>query len=196
MGESQWQSARNPQNQRFTFVLTLCKSLADRFGLVVREEQREVAVFMLVPERNDSHLGPQLRPADPMCKETGRPPKLPTSSVEFPSRIGCMDFIAGADVIILRGMPLGRLADLLSPILGEPVVDGGTLTGMFDADLHWTWSPEQIMDQPIGTNPVQIDPSGISLQAALAEQLGLRLQRQRRTLDVLVIDRITRPTVD
>lgn len=47
------------------------------------------------------------------------PATLPTSSVEFPSQIGCVDFIAGAGVIITRGMPLGRLADLLSPILGE-----------------------------------------------------------------------------
>lgn len=170
--------------------------LADRFGLVVRNEQREVPAFSLVPNRSDSRPGPQLRPADPQCKERGQPPKLPTSNTEFPARIGCMDFVVGAGVIILRGMPVARLADLLSPIVGEVVVDGGALAGPFDADLHWTWTPEQLVDQPIGTNPVQIDPSGISLQAALAEQLGLRLQRGRRALDVLVIDRITRPTVD
>ena len=170
--------------------------LADRFGLVVRNEQREVPVFTVVPERKDSRLGPQLRPADPMCKESGRPPQLPTRSVEFPPRIGCMDFIAGAGVIILRGMPIARLADLLSPIVGEAVLDGGALTGPFDADLHWTWTPEQLVNQPIGTTPEQIDPSGISLQAALAEQLGLRLQRERRALDVLVIDQIARPAPD
>ena len=170
--------------------------LADRFGLAVRNEQREVPALTLVPERSDSRPGPQLRPADPMCKENGRPPKLPSADVEFPAKVGCSDFIAGAGVIILRGMPIARLADLLSPIVGEAVVDGGALTGPFDADLHWTWTPEQLVDQPIGTTPVQIDPSGISLQAALAEQLGLRLQRQRRVLDVLVIGRLTRPAVD
>ena len=170
--------------------------LADRFSLVVRNEQREVPAFALVPDRRDGRLGPQLRPADPKCKEIGRPPKLPTTSAEFPSQIGCMDFIAGAGVVIMRGMPLSRLADLLSPTLGEPVVDGGAVTGVFDVDLHWTFTPEQLADQPIGTTPLQIDPSGISLEAALIEQLGLRLQRQRRSMDVLVIDSMQRPTPD
>ena len=68
--------------------------------------------------------------------------------------------------------------------------------GVFDADLHWTWTPEQLVNQPLGTTPEQIDPSGISLEAALAEQLGLRLQRQRRPLDVLVIERVSRPDPD
>ena len=72
----------------------------------------------------------------------------------------------------------------------------GALMGTFDADLHWTWTPEQLVDQPIGTTPEQIDPSGISLQAALAEHLGLRLQRERRLLDVMVIDSVERPTPD
>jgi uncharacterized protein (TIGR03435 family) len=170
--------------------------LADRFGLVVHNEQRQLQAFALVPDRKDGRLGPQLRSADPMCKDTGRPPKLPTNSAEFPSRIGCVDFIVGAGVIILRGMPLSRLADLLSPILGEPVVDGGSLSGVFDADLHWTWTPEQLVDQPIGTTPEQLDPSGISLEAALIEQLGLHLQRQRRSMEVLVIDSVKRPTPD
>ena len=99
--------------------------LSDRFGLVVRTEKREAPAFVLVPERADKRLGPQLRSADPMCKGTGRPAQLPTRNAEFPSQIGCTDFIVGAGVIVMRGMPIARLADLLSPIVGEAVVDGG-----------------------------------------------------------------------
>jgi uncharacterized protein (TIGR03435 family) len=39
-----------------------------------------------------------------------------------------------------------------------------------------------------------IDPNGPSLFTALQEQLGLRLEAKRDKVDVLVIDRLERPT--
>jgi uncharacterized protein (TIGR03435 family) len=41
-----------------------------------------------------------------------------------------------------------------------------------------------------------VDPNGPSLFAALQEQLGLTLESTRAPLEVLVIDRVDRPTPD
>ena len=56
------------------------------------------------------------------------------------------------------------------------------LEGMFGIDLEW--SPDQLVtDKP-------------SLLIAVEEQLGLKLEAVRRPNDVLVIDRIEKPTPD
>ena len=69
------------------------------------------------------------------------------------------------------------------------------LAGTFDVDLSWT--PEQspfIGPPPPGAPPIPYDPNGPSIYAAIQEQLGLKLEAQKDTVDVLVVDRIERPT--
>ena len=41
-----------------------------------------------------------------------------------------------------------------------------------------------------------IDPDGPSLDSALREQLGLRLQRRRGPVEVLVVERVEMPAPD
>jgi uncharacterized protein (TIGR03435 family) len=66
------------------------------------------------------------------------------------------------------------------------VVDRTGLTGKFDWDLQWT--QEQLTPDAA--------PVGLSLSTALREQLGFRLEFQRGSVDVLVIDAVERPTPD
>ena len=77
----------------------------------------------------------------------------------------------------------------------ELVVDDIGFTGTFDVALSWT--PEQspfICPPPPGAPPIPYDPNGPSIYAAIQEQLGLKLEAQKDTVDVLVVDRIERPT--
>src|SRR5262245_26892091 len=85
-------------------------------------------------------------------------------------------------------------------------IDRTGLTGLFDFDF--TWTPDQLPppDAPdrivLGgreidlTGGVTIDPNGAALLTSLREQLGLRLEATRGPVEVLVVERIDRPTPD
>jgi uncharacterized protein (TIGR03435 family) len=63
------------------------------------------------------------------------------------------------------------------------VSDGTGLTGTFDIDLRWSGDVAPTDDLP-------------SLVTALQDQLGLKLERRRVTQEVVVIDRLERPSPD
>jgi uncharacterized protein (TIGR03435 family) len=81
-------------------------------------------------------------------------------------------------------MSLGTLASLMGPSAGRVIVDATGLAGNWDLDLTFV-------------NPLQ-NPGGDgpSLFTALEEQLGLKLEAGRAPVDVLVIDRLERPSED
>ena len=79
-------------------------------------------------------------------------------------------------------MGIATLCGLMGPSAGRVIVDATGLTGNWDLDLTFV-------------NPVQgADSEGPSLFTALQEQLGLKLEPGRAPVEVVVIDRIERPT--
>jgi uncharacterized protein (TIGR03435 family) len=76
---------------------------------------------------------------------------------------------------------MDKLADLLARLVHQPVQDQTGLVGVFDVNLEWT--PEQ-------AEPAAGDPG--SIFTALQEQVGLKLEPQKVTIRVLVVDRIER----
>ena len=72
--------------------------------------------------------------------------------------------------------------------LGRQVVDFTGLTGTFDLTLDWR--PES--DRAESLN----DDSRPSIVAALAEQLGLKLEPRKVSLDVLVVDRALKVPIE
>lgn len=78
-------------------------------------------------------------------------------------------------------MPLSRLTDILSSALKVPVQDAIELPGFYDFKLDL---------RPYITPPEpgqQLDIAGIAIPA-LREELGLKLESRKVTLDVLVVD--------
>jgi uncharacterized protein (TIGR03435 family) len=68
------------------------------------------------------------------------------------------------------------------------LLDRTELTGRFDWDLQWT--PESSSPETANV------PNRLPLVTALRDQLGFRLEAQRDSADVLVIDRAERPQPD
>ena len=90
-----------------------------------------------------------------------------------------------------------QLATILSNFVQRTVIDRTGLGGTFD--LHLSWTPDRLPQgpPPPGAPPLPpVDPNGPSLFAALPEQLGLKLEPQQAPLEVLIIDRVERPTPD
>jgi uncharacterized protein (TIGR03435 family) len=99
------------------------------------------------------------------------------------------------------GMTIAALAQSLSGFANRIVVDKTGLAGNYDFQL--TYTPEgrgfpglPAGAPPIGAEPPPADPNGASLFTALQEQLGLKLDSQKGSVEVLVVDSIEQPTED
>jgi uncharacterized protein (TIGR03435 family) len=166
--------------------------LADRFKLVVRRETREAPIFALVMARSDRKFGPRLRIAEGECAErarTGMPPPPGGSPGSRPCGIRFTrgNVIAGATL-------MEALARNMSGLVQRVILDRTGLTDRYDLDLDW--SPDSTFGTGASADRQTADASGASLFTALEEQLGLKLEPQRAPVEVLVIDRVERPSPD
>lgn len=84
-------------------------------------------------------------------------------------------------------MPL--FAQNLSGPAGRIVVDKTGLSGAYDIVVEYT-SDSAAAPGP----PPPADTNNPGIFTALEEQLGLKLQAERGPIEVLVIDRVERPT--
>ncbi|MBZ5632250.1 MAG: TIGR03435 family protein [Acidobacteriia bacterium] len=147
--------------------------LADRFQLVAHKEMKEQPIYALVPAKN----GPKLQET----KETGTQQSLMTNRGRSEG----------------HAIQVGMLAQVLSGLMGRPVVDKTGLTGKYDFVLEWT--PDAGADaraQGFGdgiTEPAPA-PGGPTIFTALQEQLGLRLDSQKGPVPNIVIDRVEKPS--
>lgn len=154
--------------------------LADRFGLVARTTQRDMDIETLT--RAGAALGPGLRPASPPCETTPD------------GRSNCGLFPGYGSIRGVR-VGVGELARALTLLNRRNVVDATGIEGLFDFTL--TYTPDDIaLDPSTRAQFPNIDPDGPALATALREQLGLRLTRGRGSVEVLVVERLTRPELD
>jgi uncharacterized protein (TIGR03435 family) len=181
--------------------------LRDRFKLAFHTEKRDLPIYALVVQRNDGRLGPGLkRLSDDECpppgtRRGGPPAAPPPFDPNAPAGCGQMTF--GPGRLRAHGVPIDMLARSLAnlPVVtsfNRPVTNLTKLEGMYDFDFRWTDEFGRGVPPPAGAPaaaPNAITPGDEpALFTALQEQLGLKLNPQRATLDVLVIDSIERPT--
>jgi bla regulator protein BlaR1 len=91
---------------------------------------------------------------------------------------------------------MSALADALSGRLGRPVVDSTGIKGFFDVNLEWTPDQSQPRGPKESVEPVPADDGagGPTIFTALQEQLGLKLEPRKGPVEILVIDRIEKPS--
>jgi uncharacterized protein (TIGR03435 family) len=180
--------------------LMLQRVLAERFQLAVHTETREIPIYALTVTRSDGRLGPRIVTAATDCeavmnamlksmREGGGPP--PAAPQLPDGRPACGMRSGPGGRLTAGGTSMAGLARLLTVPAGRIIVDRTGLTGGFDFDLEFTPDPAA----PGGQPPAAPDDANIpSLFTALEEQLGLKLLPLRGPVDMLVIDRVERPS--
>src|SRR5262249_38946855 len=85
---------------------------------------------------------------------------------------------------------MANLAQKLSDALHVPVADSTKINGAFNFKL--SWNPKDLT-APAAVKSVG-EPSAPSIFTAVEEQLGLKLESEKRPVEVLVIDSVQRPS--
>jgi uncharacterized protein (TIGR03435 family) len=180
--------------------LMMQRLLAERFGLVVHTESRELPVYTLTIARRDGQLGPRIKPAatDCLALMTNAPGGVPVQSPRLPDgRPACGVTRDGGGRVMAGGTSMTMLAmSMLTGPAGRLVVDRTGLTGGYDFDFEYAPEPAPgaAPGPPSASDPATAVTDRPGLFTALEEQLGLKLQPARAPIDVLVIDRVTPPT--
>jgi uncharacterized protein (TIGR03435 family) len=150
------------------------KLLEDRFRLTFHRGTNELPVYALVVGKE----GPRL------TRNDRNPNGLPSLMFK------------GLGVLPALNASMGDLASVLqTAVLDRPVVDRTALTGRFDFNLTWTPDDSQFREMGVRVPAPSNDPNAPpGLFTAIQEQLGLRLESTKAPVDVLVIDRVERPS--
>jgi uncharacterized protein (TIGR03435 family) len=163
--------------------------LRDRSKLVFHRETRELPAYLLTLSKKGIKLQATKAGSCTPWTLDSTPPVL-AAGQKPPIFCGFRGIgYDGADRMLeIAGATMADLAAALSGALRQTVLDRTGLTGIFD--VHLKWSPE------IVTGPGTWAPSsdGPSLFTAIQEQLGLKLDATKTPVEVLVIDRLERPS--
>ncbi len=164
--------------------------LAERFAFRANRETRERPVFALVRARPDGALGPRLKRSDTDCAALAR--AAGESGAPWPPRSAAGRILCGlqmqGDTLTAGGYPMPEFQRYLTGQTQRAVIDRTGLAGGWDFEL--TFAPPDLAPDAAAERNIP------SLFTALQEQLGLKLDATRGPAEVLVVDRVERPTPD
>ncbi len=158
--------------------------LVDRFKMTYHTEERPVSAYSLVVEK------PKMKKADPasrtFCKDTAAPAGSPP----------------GSRLLTCQNITMAQFADRLLNMTQElvwPILDATEIEGGWDFALMFSQSAMMMMGggrggdagQAAGAVPSASDPTGgLTIFEAVQKQLGLKLEKQKRSMPVVVIDHL------
>ena len=152
--------------------------IAAKFPPDASGEQVEMMLQNLLAERLKLRVHRENKELPVYALVVGKGPKMQRAAAGVGSR-----FSLGPGHIVGTAAPMSALADRLH--LDRPVLDLTGLKETFDFTLEWT--PDNLP----GTPPPD-DAAGPSIFTAIQEQLGLKLETQRGSVEILVIDHAER----
>jgi uncharacterized protein (TIGR03435 family) len=162
--------------------------LKDRFKMTYHTEDRPVTAYTLVSGK------PKMKKADPasrtFCRNGNAPPGAPP----------------GSRVLTCQNVTMAQFAERLqnlAPDMNWPVPDATGIEGGWDFTLMFSMRPMMagMVGMPRGGGgdagpgaapmPSASEPvDGYTLFEAVEKQLGLKLEKQKRSMPVIVIDHI------
>ena len=167
------------QPSRDQLKIMFKKLLADRFQLKFHIEKRELAAYTIT------------------VLKTG--PKFAVSTADPNSSLGVGFGLApgGGMTLNVRNAPFDSVANALQGnLLDKPVVNQTGLTGRYDFSLKFTPDASQLANLgPVPPGAAATDPDAPpDIFAAFQQQLGLKLESTKTAVDVMVIEKIEKPS--
>ena len=167
------------QPSREQLKIMFRKLLTERFQLKFHLEKRELPAYTIT------------------VLKAG--PKFEASTADPNTGLGVGFGLApgGAINFIVRNAPFASIANALQGnLLDRPVVDLTGLTEKYDFSVKFTPDPSQLAKVgpiPPGTNAPDPDAPP-DIYAAFQQQLGLKLESTKTAVDVMVIEKIEKPS--
>ncbi len=159
---------------RLQLQTMLQKLLADRFQLKFHRDKKDLSAYVLTVAKS----GPKLK------KSEGDPNGLPGL------------FFRGLGVLTVQNATMPDFTHLMqSAVMDRPVVDQTALAGRWDFVLKWT--PDESQFSGMGMKvppPSEAADAPPPLFTAIQEQLGLKLDAGKVPVEVLVLDRVEKPS--
>lgn len=164
--------------------------LAERFKLRVHRQNKEMQVLELTVAKN----GPKFKDAPETPVTQDEKPASPPAGRSKTDEQG-FPVLAAGSLMAIEGdmarmhyarMSMSELAGQLTTQLGSPVVDATGLKGAYDITLSW--------NTRLTTGAPRADGSdvGPTLTEALQQQLGLKVQSKKMSIEMLVVDNAER----
>jgi uncharacterized protein (TIGR03435 family) len=185
--------------------------LVERFGLAFHRGTNDVQGYELVVGQNGPKLKESEMSADPAPAPTGQPlrierdrngiPQLPSEGPRMIIDAGTV----GRQVVAARQQTITQIASFLENLLGKPVVDRTGLTAKYDygfafdtTGLPGASNPRVASVSAAQTAGVAAPPSAFdnapasapSIFNAVQQELGLRLDQKKVTVELIVVDRL------
>jgi uncharacterized protein (TIGR03435 family) len=135
--------------------------LAERFKLTLHRHSKEFQVYVLSPGKSGAKLQEST--------STGE------SSIETQG-----DRMS----VVVQRTPVSQIVDMLTPLLGAPVLDMTGLIGKYDITVNIA---EYMAEMQSSGGGASLDLLSI-IKAALEQKMGLKLESRKLPLDELVVD--------
>jgi uncharacterized protein (TIGR03435 family) len=140
--------------------------LAERFQVKLHRERRELPVYVLVVGKG----GPKFQES---TAEEGARPRAARSSTQ-----------SGFVSTMFLKSPMDMVARVIAGAADRPILDETGLTGFYDLKLEFARDP----------SAVALADGPPSIFTAVQEQLGLKLEAEKRPIEMFVIDAAARPS--
>jgi bla regulator protein blaR1 len=158
--------------------------LSDRFQLKIHKEPRELPVYVLTVAKGGPKLKENNGTQDPNVRR----------GILF--QMGVLSALSGFQV------EMSSFIKALSGIMGRTVLDHTGLRGLYDLQVKWardetsSLSPQGDSTSAFGLGPglPPPDPNAPTIFIALQEQLGLKLESSKGPAEVIIIDRVEKPS--
>jgi uncharacterized protein (TIGR03435 family) len=200
------------------FKAMLQNLLIERFHLAFHRELREMTIYELLvaeggpklKEAQDTAAPPDPASPNPTSPDPGGRPGLtakknmpldkdgyPITNTPGPGTGAVLNRVDGRTRFYQPHGPVEGLLPMLEMTMDQPVVDATGLKGTYEIELHWVG--ESLIGGQMRTAMAQArantglppdpGPSGPTIQQALRDQLGLKLELKKGPVETLVVDR-------